>query len=308
MNKDQTPDDPSGSLRKDAIPSPNKAGPSENQPQAASEQADPTLTGLQSRGMPSQGLADWGIPATKELLEQMNDLADRQPALLFTLNALESGTFRDRHGRSDPLGSIRNPVEQIALLAWLARHCITELSIEIGFGMGMTANTILSGRIDAERPFRHFIYDPYGLPDQRGELVQVFLRETHGDAFQRIFSRSQFGIAELANAPDPPPCGLVYVDGDHQFEGVLADFFAADKLMPIGGFMVFDDASFPPVETVIHYVRNNRDDYEVSNLEIPNTAVLRRIDVDRREWDHFRPFEVVGRGDWIPTDRKPSMK
>ena len=244
-------------------------------------------------------LSEWGIPDSKELVDQLHDLANRQPAILFTINALTSGVFHDRHGRTDPLRDVRNPIEQIALLAWLGRHCANELSIEIGFGTGMTANALLSGRADAGVPFEHLIFDPYGLPDHQGELAQEFLKETFGDSFQRIFSRSQFGIAALASKPDPPPCGLTFIDGDHQFEGVMADFFAADKLIPIGGFLVFDDAAFPPVETVLNFIRQNRNDYEVSILEIPNTAVLRRIDVDRREWDHFHPFEVSARGGGI---------
>ena len=92
-------------------------------------------------------------------------------------------------------------------------------------------------------------------------------------------------------------CGLVLIDGDHHFDGVFADFYAADKLLTVGGFMVLDDARAPAIETVINFVRSNRVDYEVS-LQIENTAVLRKTNVDKRSWDHFVPFDVPQRNHW----------
>jgi hypothetical protein len=79
---------------------------------------------------------------------------------------------------------------------------------------------------------------------------------------------------------------------------VFADFYVADALISIGGYMVLDDARYAPVETVVQFVMKNRTDYEVSNLEIPNTAVFRKVANDQRQWHHFQSFSVPKKNNW----------
>ncbi len=246
-------------------------------------------------------LESWGVPAAKERMENLLLLAARQKVAEHALQALDSGIFMDGRGHSEPLGLVRNPVEQVALIAWLAASCQTKLSLEVGFGMGITAAIILASRLQKQTPFEHRIFDPYGLPDGAGFIAQRFLQDECGEHFRRLEMRSQFGMAAIASAKDPEQTGFVMIDGDHRVDAVFADFYLADALMAIGGYMVLDDACYAPVETVVRFVMNNRSDYEVSYLEIPNTAVFRKVGEDERPWNHFRTFSVPKKNNWEPS-------
>ena len=109
-------------------------------------------------------------------------------------------------------------------------------------------------------------------------------------------------MAEIALADSAIRSSFLLVDGDHHFDGVLADFFMADQILSEDGFIVIDDARFPAIETLVQFIIHNRSDYEVSLLEIPNTAVLRKVSTDQRSWEHFAPFPVPQRKNWTAAD------
>lgn len=246
----------------------------------------------------SRMLSRWGIPSTRKLKQHLDELAESHEAAKRAVDALRSGTFTDPDGNCDSLGMVTVPLEQVALLNWLAGHCTTTLSVEVGFGMGSTAAIILASRVQSGRDFEHLIFDPHGLRNERGRVVREFLTKQFGANFRQIPKKSQLGMAELVSADPALSSRLIHIDGDHRFDGVLTDFFMADQLLEVGGFIVIDDAAFPAIETLVQYVVHDRSDYEVSNLEIPNTAVLRKVAMDVRNWDHFTPFPVPKRRNW----------
>jgi predicted O-methyltransferase YrrM len=51
---------------------------------------------------------------------------------------------------------------------------------------------------------------------------------------------------------------LAFIDGRHVFDYVLVDFFYIDKLLRVGGYVVFDDLWLPQVRKVISFVLRNR--------------------------------------------------
>jgi hypothetical protein len=109
-------------------------------------------------------------------------------------------------------------------------------------------------------------------------------------------------MAALFDANGRDAAGLIFIDGGHRFEQVMTDFVLADLLCCQGGTIVFDDACYPAIETVINYVKSNRPDYAVAHLALPKTTVLRKITRDGRAWNRFTPFEVPQRYDWTPSD------
>ncbi len=243
-------------------------------------------------------LSRWGIPSSAKLLKQLHHLAHSHEAARCAVNALQTGEFSDQLGRHELLGIVRVPLEQAALLAYLANHCDSDLSIEVGFGMGMTAAVILASRAQAGRMFDHRILDPFGLPGNAGNQVQDFLTDQFGTSFRRVHKHSQFAMAELAANTPPSSSSFIHIDGDHRFDSVFTDFFMADRILKVGGFIVVDDAKFPAIDTLTQFITHNRCDYEVSRLEIPNTAVYRKVSKDQRSWDHFTPFPVPQTQNW----------
>ena len=82
----------------------------------------------------------------------------------------------------------------------------------------------------------------------------------------------------------------------------MADFVLADLLCAPGGFIAFDDSSYPAIEAVMNYIAANRPDYAVMHLAAPNLSVIQKIHFDKREWFSFNPFEVPNRRNWTRAD------
>jgi hypothetical protein len=243
-----------------------------------------------------------GLPPEEELIREVKALAAKEEAIALTLDALETGIFRHPDGRTDDLQSVRLQPGEVGLLAYLASTCPKPLSIEIGFGMGSSAAVILGARRLAGQPFAHLIFDPFGLPGGRGKVVQAYLQARFPKAFRRVMKRSEIGLGALIEKIGRGAAGLIFIDGGHRFENAMTDFVLADLLCCPGGYIVYDDALYPAIETVINYVIANRPDYTVANFAVANTAVLKKIVPDNRSWDAFKPFEVPQREDWTPSD------
>lgn len=246
------------------------------------------------------------LPASEELVAEFVSMARTSEPVARYLSAYETGTFTHPDGRTDELKLVRLSPQTCALLSHLSRRCTTSLSVEVGFGMGSSATAILATRTAIGRPFEHLIFDPYGLENGRGNVVQSYLREVFGANFKRIPMLGEVGLGQLLKIRGPESVGLIFIDGGHQFESVMTQFALADKLCSIGGYIVFDDALFPAIETVTNYIAANRPDYALSRFLVHNLAVVRKVDEDRRKWSSFTPFEVPDRHDWTAAPQRKS--
>lgn len=246
------------------------------------------------------------LPTSEELVAEFVAMARTSEPIARYLSAYETGTFTHPDGRTDELEQVKVSPQTCALLSHLSRRCATSLSVEVGFGMGSSATAILATRTAIGKSFEHLIFDPYGLGNGRGNVVQAYLRDAFGANFKRIPMLSEIGLGQLLKLRGTGSTGLLFIDGGHKFENVMTDFVLADKLCCIGGYIVFDDALYPAIETVTNYIAANRPDYALSRFPVHNLAVARKIDRDRREWSSFTPFEVPDRRDWTAEPIKKS--
>jgi hypothetical protein len=240
------------------------------------------------------------LPSEKELIAGLLELGQQVESIARCIDVIKTGRFIHPPGRIDDLGAVRISLGQAALLSHLARVCPTSLSVEVGFGMGSSATIILGTRAAVGKPFEHFVYDAFGLPDGRGKVVQDYLQSRFSRQFRLVEKRSELGLANLLDTRGFSQSGLLFIDGGHRFENVMADFTLCDLLCCVGGYIVLDDAWYPAIETVSNYVMNNRPDYVHAHPPIDNTCVFKRIGPDRRDWSAFKPFSVPNRFDWEP--------
>jgi hypothetical protein len=248
-----------------------------------------------------RAIQDAVMPSQEDLVRAVRARAARVDALSRCLAAAETGTFTHPDGRSEKLGPVRIDVSQVALLSHLSMHCPTPLSVEVGFGMGTSATAILSSLALRGTPFEHLIFDPTGLTDGRGLIVADYLRKEFRRRFRWVRQPSEIGLAKLLAHRGKRCAGLIFIDGGHLFENVMADFVLADQLCCKGGYIVFDDALFPAIETVLNYITANRPDYAVSHLAAVNCSVAQKTGPDHRRWCSFNPFQIPQRNDWTPA-------
>lgn len=236
------------------------------------------------------------LPGRMELLSHVHALAEKVPDVARCLLTQSEGRFIHPDGRTDELKGVSLKPSQLGLLSYLSQRCPTSLSVEAGFGMGSSAMMILASRLAMGRPFEHFVFDPWGL--NRGGIVESYLISEYPEYFKRIWKYSSVGFANLLDQRGKGCVGFVFIDGAHYFENVMGDFVLADLLCCAGGYLALDDVWYPPVEAAINYIKTNRHDYVFEETDVPNMAVFRKIDYDKRNWDTFTPFEVPDRSDW----------
>ena len=84
---------------------------------------------------------------------------------------------------------------------------------------------------------------------------------------------------------------LIFIDGMHLYDYTLLDFFYADLMLKVGGYMIFDDAHMPSVAKVISYVLTNRSYKLVENTGLSiRVSVMIKVKDDDRNWDYHASF------------------
>ena len=83
---------------------------------------------------------------------------------------------------------------------------------------------------------------------------------------------------------------LMFIDGMHLYDYTLLDFFYADLMLEVGGYMIFDDAHMPSVSKVISYVLTNRR-FKLMETDLSNrVSVMMKVKDDDRNWDYHVAF------------------
>lgn len=168
-----------------------------------------------------------------------------------------------------------------------ARGCTRTL--EVGMAYGLATLFVCEAHRTRGRG-RHIAIDPH----QQLEFLGIGLRNVERAGLSPFFA---FMEAEDARAlPELERRGerfdLVFIDGLHMFDYTLLDFFYADRLLAVGGCVVFDDAQAPGVRRALDFIERNRG-YRALDVGIERIAVLEKLEEDARSLvnpNDYRPF------------------
>lgn len=116
-----------------------------------------------------------------------------------------------------------------SIKAWLATQTFKR-GVEIGFAWGMSAMAYLETQ---SSPL--ISIDVNDMMEKNDKIKQVY-----GDRFKLIFGDSSRTLMELEGKFD-----YIYIDGDHNYKGVIKDLVAAHKKLEKGGVIVCDDYGNP---------------------------------------------------------------
>jgi predicted O-methyltransferase YrrM len=183
------------------------------------------------------------------------------------------------------------------LLFYLTRKIMPLVTLETGFGYGMSACFMLSGHKINNIGSVHVSIDPHFRGWTNGVGTFTLKRLGLSDSHHLIEKPSGHVLPRLKLPKESKKLQLSFIDGNHLFDFALVDFFYIDQLTQHEGLIVFDDVSTPALTTLVNFIAANRPDYR---LFWPNsrTVICQKIDEDRRSWDHYRPFEVSMGHDW----------
>lgn len=181
------------------------------------------------------------------------------------------------------------------LLYYLVRHLRPKLTVETGFGMGLSAMCQVAAH--TRNAFgRHISIDP----SFREWTYEAGLRmlEAQGDErFHLLEHGSQWILPQLHLEGVMNDLGLAFLDGCHLFEFAMLDFFYLEKALPIGGLLLVDDPEAPAVSTMLRFVESNRKIHVRSRTPF-GCAILQKWGEDDRDWSHYLPFEASTDQHW----------
>jgi|SRR5262245_5701587 len=182
--------------------------------------------------------------------------------------------------------------EEVSLLYELARHVTRGCIVEIGSAKGRSTVALALGAksgtgaaVYAIEPHEHF----------QGMLGGVFAPRNRATFFESLLRSDTVEIVRLVNlssevvAPSwQLEVGLVFIDGDHCFDGVMRDFECWTTHLVEGGLMVLHDSIDPRLGPcrVIELAQTSGE-YDMVEV-ISRTTVLRRTRSAQREFSGER--------------------
>lgn len=154
----------------------------------------------------------------------------------------------------------------------LQNHC--KATLETGFGFARSASHIM-----AASAMPHIVIDPYQSNYNYGGLRNIEklgLREQ----LTLVEKPSHIALAELAQ--QNRIFDFIFIDGDHRFDGCFVDFFYADLILQEKGYLLFHDTWMQPIQLVINFIRQNRNDYIEIATPLKNFSLWQKIGSDSR--------------------------
>lgn len=183
----------------------------------------------------------------------------------------------------------------LTLLQNLVRKVRPAHVVEVGCAYGYSTLG-LAGALAEVGGLRHTVVDPHQTRDWKGI---GFTRVREAGLGPLVDCREE--LSDLA-LPLLHHHGiraqLVFIDGDHRFDGIVADIRNAMRILEVGGVMVLDDVWMASTRTAMSWLEANLPFKRVTVAH--NLAVYQKTGPDRRAWNSFTAFEVLGtaEGKW----------
>jgi predicted O-methyltransferase YrrM len=171
-------------------------------------------------------------------------------------------------------------------IARLVRELRLTSTLETGMAYGLSTLAIC-GVHEERGEGSHVAIDPYQSRDWRGIGVLNLERAGLSARARVIEARSDEALPRLRD--EGLRIDFALIDGLHLFDATLVDFFHSDRMLDVGGVVVFHDTWMPAVAQAVAYVRANRA-YEAIEPCASGMAALRKLGDDDRAWDFHRDF------------------
>jgi SAM-dependent methyltransferase/predicted O-methyltransferase YrrM len=181
----------------------------------------------------------------------------------------------------------------------LVRDMHLTRTLETGMAYGLSTLAIC-GVHEARGDGSHVAIDPHQSTDWRGIGVLNLERAGLAGRARVIEARSDEALPQLRG--EGLRIDFALIDGLHLFDATLVDFYLIDRLMDVGGVVVFHDTWMPAVAQAVAYVRTNRA-YDPVEPGDEAMVALRKVADDARPWDFHREFAPAGArtamADWL---------
>jgi predicted O-methyltransferase YrrM len=128
-------------------------------------------------------------------------------------------------------------------------------TLEVGLAFGISALFICEA-LRAAGGQCHIAIDPNQSTQWQGIGINNLRQAGFGEMVELRESPSHLALPELE--AKGTRVDFAFIDGWHTFDHALTDFFHVDRILSLGGVVVFDDVFFPGVHQACRYVALNR--------------------------------------------------
>lgn len=124
-----------------------------------------------------------------------------------------------------------------------------EKTIEIGCALGVSSLYICDATSQFANP-SHTIIDPYET--SHWSRVGIQNLQAHGvSSFNLLEEPSELALPKLLAKKETFDFG--FIDGCHSFDHTMLEFFYLNRMVRVGGMIVFDDANWPSISKLLAY-------------------------------------------------------
>jgi predicted O-methyltransferase YrrM len=149
----------------------------------------------------------------------------------------------------------------------LIREYRPRVSLEVGCAYGIASLYALEALHEVEAD-KHIIIDPYELPGSSAKWPDSKWKEGwEGIGLRNIKAAGYESLVEFYGEPlyrrlpkleeTGRKIDFAIIDGMHTFDYAFIDFFYVDKMLNVGGIIVFDDTQLPAIRKLVRYILTN---------------------------------------------------
>jgi predicted O-methyltransferase YrrM len=149
-------------------------------------------------------------------------------------------------------------------------------ALEVGCAYGISS-AIICQAIKENGTGVNYIIDPFQQEQWDNEGLRN-LEQAGLTNYELIQEKSEYALPDLAKSN--LFIDFAFIDGWHTFDHTLIDFFYVNKILQVGGVVVFDDCNWTSIEKLIHYV-NNYPCYKLIYPDITKKKSLMRTFLSR---------------------------
>ena len=146
--------------------------------------------------------------------------------------------------------------DEVEFLQELISELKPHVSLEVGLAYGVSALCICDA-MEKIPGSRHIIIDPHQRREDgyKGIGLHNLTRAGYGGKIEFFEQPSHRALAHLE--AQGRKIDFAFVDGWHTFDYTMIDFFYIDKMLNVGGIVVFDDADWGSVRKLCRYIVTN---------------------------------------------------
>jgi predicted O-methyltransferase YrrM len=167
----------------------------------------------------------------------------------------ETGLTQDAQGNSVAALPTGVTLDTGSILYRLVREHACHRTLEVGLAYGLSALSILQAHQD-QGGGSHTTMDPHQETRYKSIGLLNVGRAGLGHLLRHISAPSYEALPRLLEAGGR--FDLAFVDGRHLEDYAMVDFFYIDRMLDVGGCIVFDDLWLSAIRHVVSYIRRER--------------------------------------------------